>query len=250
MKMHDINPERKDVILLLHPMLATAQMMNSLLAHPLGSNYRFLIPDLSGHGEAADQIYKSAAQEALEIDAYLTAHQISSIALSFGASMGGLVLMELLEKSQAELGFLFFEGTSFQQNVGMMESVIRHVMVAKHRKAQAHPEIAVTKMEQLYGSQVNKIMANQMVGIREESLIRIVHDCSHVHLPDLSEAQQKRCIFAYGEKDGDLRLARKIQPKKYPHAQLLVWPGFAHCTRITSDNLNYVQMLKSYLAEV
>ena len=67
MKIHDINPEQEPVVLLLHPMLATAQMMQELLAEPMGSQYRYLIPDFSGHGEAASETYESAGKEAARL---------------------------------------------------------------------------------------------------------------------------------------------------------------------------------------
>ncbi len=67
MKIHDIHTEQKNVVLLLHPMLATAQMMQELLAEPMGNTFRYIIPDFSGHGEAADSDYESAAKEAQQL---------------------------------------------------------------------------------------------------------------------------------------------------------------------------------------
>ena len=67
MRIHDIHKEQEKVVLLLHPMLANAQMMQKLLADPMGNNFRYLIPDFSGHGEAADTDYESAAKEAAQL---------------------------------------------------------------------------------------------------------------------------------------------------------------------------------------
>ena len=59
MEIHDIHKEQKEIVLLLHPMLANAQMMQD---DPMGTNYRYLIPDFSGHGEAANSDYESAVK--------------------------------------------------------------------------------------------------------------------------------------------------------------------------------------------
>ena len=38
-----------------------------------------------------------------------------------------------------------------------------------------------------------------------------------------------------------------MQPKKYPAAALKVWPGYAHCGRMTADSKNYTAMLRDLL---
>ncbi len=247
MKIHDIHPEQKKVVLLLHPMLATAQMMQELLAEPMGDTFRYIIPDFSGHGEAADSDYESAAKEALQLSAYIREQDIGEIQLAFGASMGAAVLMELLHDPDIQIDRIFFEGASMYAGAGCLNFMMKRIMLAKHRKAQAKPEIAVQKMGQLYGEKVKQIMASQMIGISEKSLTNVVHDCAYVNFPTLSPKQQKNTVFAYGEKDGDLKRAKKICPCKYPGAKLMVWPGRGHCTYITEDPVQYAAMLKAYM---
>ncbi len=247
MKIHDIHTEQKNVVLLLHPMLATAQMMQELLAEPMGNTFRYIIPDFSGHGEASDSDYESAAKEAEQLSAYIKEQNISEIQLAFGASMGAVVLMELLHDPDIQINRIFFEGASMYTNAGFLNFMMKRIMVAKHRKAQAKPEIAVQKMAQLYGEKVKQIMASQMIGISENSLVNVVHDCAYVNLPTLSPEQQKNTIFAYGEKDADLKLAKKACPRKFPQAKLMVWPGRGHCTYVTEAPAQYAAMLKAYM---
>ena len=72
-----------------------------------------------------------------------------------------------------------------------------------------------------------------------------MHDCSHVSLPPLSPTTQRRCTFAYGDKDSDLRLARRVIPRLYPEAELRVWPGSGHCERMSRDSVAYGAMLRN-----
>ena len=58
---------------------------------------------------------------------------------------------------------------------------------------------------------------------------------------------QRRCVFAYGEKDSDLKRCRQVLPGKYPGAELKIWPGYGHCGRMTADSQSYAAMLKAYL---
>lgn len=247
MKIHDIHKEQEKVVLLLHPMLANAHMMQELLADPMGNNYRYLIPDFSGHGEAANSDYESAVKEAAQLSAYIKNQDIHEVQLAFGASMGAVVLMELLHGSDLKFHHLFFEGASMYTNAGFLNFMMKRIMVAKHRKAQAKPEIAVQKMAQLYGENVKQIMAKQMIDISETSLVNVVHDCAYVNLPTLTPEQQKNTVFAYGEKDADLKIARKICSKQYPQAKLMVWSGCGHCTHITEAPVQYASMLKAFI---
>ena len=247
MKMLDLHPEKQEVVLLLPPMLATAQMMKTLLADPMGGAYRFLIPDLSGHGEAADALYPGAAQEAAAIAAYLHAQGIEKIQLAFGASLGSAVLMALLQQPGLSFERLFLEGSSFYEHADLLTRILRPILIKKHRIAAAHPDLAVKKIGMLYGDSVKAIMAGQMIGISEQSLAQIVYDCGHVCPPKLSPEQQKNTVFAYGEKDSDLKIARKRIPQLYPDAQLIVWPGEGHCMKITKDSARYAAMLKGFI---
>lgn len=246
-KMNDRNPQKAEVILLLHPMFATAELMEQLLAEPLGEEYRILIPDLSGHGEAVKQRYLGAAQEAEAIYQYLIEHRIHRIKLAFAASLGGVVLMELMRKPELELEHLFFEGASFQEHGALVGAISKWILRSKHRKAVKQPELAVKRMNQLYGAKAAPIMASQMVAIQESNLEQMVWDCAHVRLPTIIPEQQKRCVFAYGEKDSDLKLAQKCLPKRYPYAQLVIWKGYDHCTKITEDAAEYGNVLRKCL---
>ena len=135
MKIHDIHKEQEKVVVLLHPMLANAQMMQELLANPMGNNYRYLIPDCSGHGEAASSDYESAVKEAAQLSSYMKNQNIHEVQLAFGASMGAVVLMELLHGSDFSFHHLFFEGASMYTNAGflnfMMKCIVHNKTVTK-----------------------------------------------------------------------------------------------------------------------
>lgn len=247
MVMHDLNCEQPKVVLMIHPMLSSAESMQMVIAHYLGEECRYLIPDLSAHGDSAGDTYESAAREARAIYDYLTDRNISEIQLAFGASLGGVVLCELLKYSDLNFKHVFFEGTSFHEHAAMQNRVLRKIFIGKHRKAVANPELAVRKMGAIYGKDAAVSMAKHFVAMDEESIQNIVYDCAFVNLPELSEEMQKRCIFAFGEKDSDLKKARKVQPRKYPNAKLQIWDGYGHCVRMSADSEAYANMLRQYL---
>lgn len=250
MKMHIYGACGQDcpAVLIIHPMLSSASSMKTTLCDHMGSDLRFLVPDLSAHGDETSAPYVSAADEAAAIHEWLTSHGVRRLFLGFGASLGGVILFELLRFPDLSFDQLFIEGVSFYSGGPVARvggAVLSRVMVAKHRKAARDPEAGAVKLARLYGEQAAHAMASSFATMTEESIRAIVRDCSHVRLPSLSPATQRRCTFAYGQKDSDLRLARRVIPRLYPQAELRVWPDWGHCERMSRDSVTYGVMLRN-----
>ena len=250
MNMHVYGSSADDspTVLLIHPMLSSASRMKAAVADHMGDGLRFLIPDLSAHGDEASAPYMSAAAEAAAIHEWLASRGLSRLSLGFGASLGGVILFELLRYPDLSFDRLFIEGVSFYSGGPVARvggSVLSRVMVVKHRKAVRDPKAGARKLARLYGEQAAGSMVASFAAMSEESIRAIVRDCSHVSLPPLSPTTQRRSTFAYGDKDSDLRLARRMIPRLYPEAELRVWPGWGHCERMSRDSVAYGAMLRN-----
>ena len=244
MVIHDLYPEKSKVMLLIHPMLASSESMRRYLVEnilKMTDNYRYIIPDLSGHGDAAGEIYESAVEEARVLVQYLLEHRVSEVDLGFAASLGGVVLFEILNRREIKFRRLFFEGLSFYENAKLGGFLMTKLMLAKQKKGLKNPKLAVEKMSRMFGSQAGGVMAERFLKMDPLSIKNIVRDCSNVRLPKMDAEMQKSCVFSYGEKDSDLRLAKRKIPKKYPEAKLMVDEGYGHCEKIVKDVERYVR---------
>ena len=247
MKMYELNPGQSRTAVLIHPMLSSSEGINLCVTDFWGEDIHCFIPDLSAHGAEAAVTYHSAAEEAGAIHNALVEKGCTHLSLGFGASLGGVVLFELLKFKDLTFDHVFFEGVSFYEKAPLLNFILTQVFLSKHRKAVKDPELSRRKMSAIYGEAAGPAMAKRFIAMDEESIRSVIHDCAYVRLPELSAGMQKRCVFAYGEKDSDLKLCRKLLPTKYPGAKLEVWPGYAHCGRMTADSQNYAAMLKQYL---
>ena len=249
MKMIERNEGAAKVTLLIHPMLSCAEGIEQCVTSHWGDDVHCFLPNLSAHGEAAVETYHSAAEEAKAIHAYLVKRNCTHLQLGFGASLGGVVLFELLKYEDLTFDHIFFEGVSFYERASLLCFGLTRVFLSKHRKTVKDPELSKRKMSVIYGNAAGPAMAQCFIAMDEPSIRSIIHDCSYVQLPDLPEDVQRRCVFAYGEKDSDLKQCKKILPAKYPGAELKIWPGYAHCGRMTGDPENYAAMLKQYMEQ-
>ena len=244
MKMIERNEGAAKAALLIHPMLSSAEGLEQCVTRFWGNDVHCFLPDLSAHGEASGQTYESAEQEARAIHDHLIARNCTHLQLGFGASLGGVVLFELLKFADLTFDHVFFEGVSFYEHAPLLCFALTKVFLSKHRKAVKDPELSKRKMSEIYGEIAGPAMAKRFIAVNEESIRNIIHDCGYVQLPELTAEQQKRCVFAYGEKDSDLKECKKVLPAKYPRAQLKIWPGYAHCGKMTADSEAYDAMLK------
>ena len=244
MVVHDLYPEKSKVILLIHPMLASSESMGTFLVENIlkeTNEYRFIIPDLSGHGAAASEIYESAAEEARILTQYLLEHGITKVDLGFAASLGGVVLFEILNVGEIKFKRLFFEGVSFHERAKLGGFLMAKIMLAKQKKGLKNPKLAVEKMSKMFGGQAGKVMAERFLKMEPLSIKNIVRDCSNVRLPKMDAEMKRSCVFSYGEYDSDLRLARRKIPKMYPEAKLVVDEGYGHCEKTVKDAEGYAR---------
>ena len=98
-------------------------------------------------------------------------------------------------------------------------------------------------MVSLYGEN-GVMMADSFIAMNEESIKHISHDCAFVDLPNLTPEEQKSCVFFYGSKEFDLIAAKKVLPKKYPHATFHIWQGYDHCCKITENPAVYCKLFR------
>ena len=244
MVIHDLYPEKSKVMLLIHPMLASSESMRTFLVENIlkeTNEYRFIIPDLSGHGEAADEIYESAAEEARVLAQYLLEHGVNEVDMGFAASLGGVVLFEILNLHEVKFRRLFFEGVSFCESAKLGGFLMTKIMLAKQKKGLKNPKLAVARMSKMFGGQAGRVKAGRFLKMDPRSVKNIVRDCSNVRLPKMDAEMQRSCVFSYGEKDSDLRLAKRKIPKMYPEAKLVVDEGYGHCERMVKDAEGYAR---------
>ena len=242
----DENKESEKVVLLIHSMSFTAEAFRNLIVSNMSGDYRFIVPELASHGKSSEA-FESAEKEAEKIYQYLLDNKIKKIDLAFGTSLGGIVLLRLLDNKNIIINKCVFEGCSLFKNAYLLEFFLKTFFIRNHRKAVKNKNYAIRKMSKIYGDKLGEVMTDCFIGINEESIVNIVHACTFVELPKLTKEEQEKCIFCYGSKDINLKNVRKIIKKYMPYATLKVWDKYMHCNKIRKDNLEYCQFLESQI---
>ena len=187
--MLDLNQNKEKVVLLIHPMLSSAHGMKLIIADHMGEEFRYILPDLSAHGELSNEVYESVQKESERIHEYLVNHHIQELALAYGASLGGVVLLQLLAYKDIKVRAAVFEGCSLWEHAKTLNFIVTSIFLHKHRKAIRNRELAIKKVTGLYGEKAAP-MAERFIQIDEQSLKNIFHDCAFVNPPELSKEEQ------------------------------------------------------------
>lgn len=239
----EVNKENKKTILLIHPLGFTAEAMKNLIADKLPSDYRYIIPELAGHGKSKE-VFKSTEIEAKKIEDYLLEKGIREIDLALGASLGGLVLLNLLNSKKIKFNKCIFEACSLSEGSKIKEILARKFVMDKQKKALKDREFALDEIEKFYGKQWSNIIADTLIGMDKKSVTNLVKTFVYVKVPKLSKADQEKCIFCYGSEEFNLKDSKKILEKKLPKVKVKILKGYNHCEIIAKDNLKYCKFLE------
>ena len=174
------------------------------------------------------------------------AYDLCTIKMAFGASLGGGVLFELVKDKNLHIQKLFFEGTSFFENAGLISKMLGRVFLSKQKKARQDPQVVISQVAKRYGKYA-KLLVDTLVSMDKQSIRNIVYDCGHIRLPRLLEDRQKEVIFSYGDKDPNLGHAKRSIKKHYPKAEIKIWQGHGHCEEMTQNTEAYLTFVKEFL---
>lgn len=94
MTIYEYGDRSKPHILLIHGMWMIHEMMLPYV-DKLRDDYHIIAPDLTGHGSDTGR-FESAQKEASEIVDWLVQNQMTELALVFGASLGGVIAMDVI----------------------------------------------------------------------------------------------------------------------------------------------------------
>ena len=248
MKMIERNKTAEAAALLIHPMLSSAEGIELCVTRFWETASiafsRICRPTERRQGET----YHSAWEEAKAIHDYLVEQNCTHLQLGFGASLGGVVLFELLKFEDLTFDHIFLRASAFYERAPLLCFMLTRVFLSKHRKAVKDPELSRRKMSEIYGETAGPAMAKRFIAVNETSIRNIIHDCAYVDLPDLAPEMQKRCVFAYGEKDSDLKQCKSFFLRNTPKQSSRSGRAMP-CGRMTADSEKYAAMLRSIMTD-
>lgn len=242
----EVNKEKKKIILLIHPLGFSAEAMKNLIGDKLPADCRYIMPELAGQGNSKE-IFKSTEVEAKKIEKYLLESKISEVDLAFGASLGGLVLLDLLKTKKIKFKKCIFEGCPLSEGSKLKELLARKFVKDQQKRALRDRNYGLEKIGELYGGGLANSIVDSILGLDKKSLINIVASVVHGKIPTIPREVQENCIFCYGSLEYNLKESRRLIAKKLPHVKIKIWKGFNHCEILARKSSYYCRFLEGEL---
>lgn len=242
MVIHTYGKPDSPVVLLLHPMLVSGELMAEHLGKRLQGDFCLIAPDQGGHGADGGE-FLSAQQEAAELHRYLTVQGILEIRLLCAASLGGVTAMELMKLGGLHFGAVHLDGVPLAKLGGVQAMMAPTIYLRAWKKAKENPAEVAGMLSRMYGAEMGKSMADQLGAMSENSVRRILKACLDGCAAPLEPGLYDHLTFEWGEKEANLRKGKPLAEKLYPRVKIIVRPGLGHCEYLGREPEAYAKEL-------
>ncbi len=258
MKFHKYGKPNRPVIIMLTGSFCPAAALEYLYG-PLSKDYYVVVPEYNGHYEGSPA-FTTRKNEAATIVEFIKKHNISSVAMVYGQSMGsevGLELLRQLTKFGVNVKHAMFDGApcirlskpyksfmyfKFKTMINMMrdksvDDVINWKFLNKFTNGDTEslrPMIESLKVISPY--------------LTKKTIRNETECCYTFDFPEFSEEMQKRIHFLYGSGEKAYKTCHKLVEKEYPHAKMTVFDNYAHMTYSAKHTEEYLDMMRAELS--
>lgn len=239
MRFTERGAEDGPVALLIHALLVDETSFDALIDE-MGAGYRFILPTLDGHYPGAPD-FVSATQEAHAIVGYLDEHDMRDIDVLVGTSLGGVVGVELLALLAKSPGMsvkrAIIDGAPLF-NSRLMYSITLKKMREVIDWSRNRPDEARAKIRAIYPHHV-ETMRGRAASTSDATIVGVARSVCRFSFPRIDPTVQECTTFTWGSKEIALRSRSRVAAV-YPHAHIVVKPGYDHCGYLMDDVRAYV----------
>ena len=215
-------------VVVLHPMLAEHGSVVEI-ARFMGDGYRYIIPDLSGHGADMDSTFVSVKDEADRLINYLEQQNIFKIDYLIGFSMGALVALEVFSRRPEMVGKVVLEGAPLFNYGPLFRWIAKKSYLNMQKKASSDTALMAAEFAKTFGKATGEKMASDFSKMKPETVANCAIACAKVSFPKIADEHQRKMIFRYGDKEGNYKQGTKITYRHYRDAKFVVERGYDHC---------------------
>ena len=215
-------------VVVLHPMLADHGSVVEL-ARFMGDGYRYIIPDLTGHGTDMDSTFVSVKDEADRLINYLEQQNVFKIDYLIGFSMGALVALEVFSRRPEMIGKIVLEGAPLFNYGPLFRAIAKKSYLNMQKKAVSDTDLMAAEFAKTFGKATGEKMTADFAKMKSETVANCAIACAKVSFPKISDEHQKKMIFRYGDKDGNYKAGTKYTFRYYRDAEFTIERGYGHC---------------------
>ena len=258
MKFQTVGESGKPVMIMLPGSFCPGASL-AYLYEKLQADHCILLPEYNGH--YAGSTFTTRQNEAAEVTAYLQAHDIHTVQLLYGQSMGAEVGIELYKQlldQGVTVEHCLFDGAPcvslpvwykkfmcaiFKKVLGKVKGKsVDEALNTKLFKKLAHGDPEAMRPT------VKAFVATTPF-LTDESIRNETECCYTFDFPAFDEPSQRKMHFFYATAEKAYRTCYKGVKRAYPHAAYTVVDGYGHLTYSIKCTDKYIAMMRKICEE-
>ncbi len=172
MLFHEFGPKEAPPVLLMHGMMQHWQSLYDMLK-PLEVRYRLILPAMDGFYDHSPT-FTSFADQARQIEEYVSANYGGTLHGAYGVSQGGLMLTELLSRNNISIKTVIMDGV-YVAHQGRISGWCTYKMFCQYKNTGKFP-VLIHLMMKLMGTSLKEMMGGMekslYLGASDESIKR------------------------------------------------------------------------------
>lgn len=251
MTIHEFGTEKKEVLVLFHPLGARWDVFN-YVTPTLQKDFHLVIPAMPGFDpDAPETDFTCVERIADETAAWLINRGHKSITCLYGCSMGGAVAARMLAVRKLHVACAVLDGGMtpyrFWKPLTYLIGIRDFMMleIGKHMSVKALRNMFDPEK---YTEDDLKYIKNAMNGMSAKTIWRSFYSCNNYSMPDPVPQINSRIAYWYG---ADEKKARKWDieyiRKAFPTAQIIENTGMDHAEFFTLHPKEFCEKLTAWI---
>lgn len=249
MEMKEFGVHNEKIIVLIHGACTSWEMWEAQIK-ALETDYHVIVPVLNGHNLDSKSEFVSPEQEAMEILDFFDRRGIKKVFLLGGASLGGMLTVELLSLRNdfAEYAFIESAPTIPYNRLGVAWIVWLGKITMKMTVSDS-PIIRKWLDKRYHDSKMMELTKKVISNMSVSSLNSILRIAYAYGLKESAKSIKAKSLVVCGEKEATVfRKSAVLISKTIPDARFVCIKGFAHGELSIATPDKYIGLLRELVS--
>ena len=251
MTIHEYGTDNQQVIVLVHPSVVMWDFFEYLIPL-LKEEYHLIVPALPGYDEEnPKEDFTSVEKIADELAKWLTEHNINTVDILYGCSMGGAVVLKMLAEQKIHVRHTVCDGgiTPYQ-----LPWLVTRLIAVKDFLMISMGKIGGLKLLEKafatdeYSREDLKYISKVLHFISYKTIWRTFESCNNYKMPTGNIAYPGKLQYWYGEKEaGERKADLKYVKEHFLHTEIIKFDNMGHGGLVTLYPEKMADRLKDIL---
>ena len=244
MQFHEFGDKKNPTLLCMHGMMQRWESEYELLK-PLEAHYRLIIPAMDGFYDGSGT-FTSFADQARQIEEYILRHYGGILHGAYGASQGGLMLVELLTRKRIAIKTVVMDGV-YVAHQGAASGWVTYRMFCKFKNTGSFPAL-IHVMMKLMGVKLENMLGDLETSMylkaSDESVKRnFMENYTYHARPEIAHSTAKVYLWC-GSKEPYAIKSHNILKKYLRNYEETIFDGYGHGEMLLKHNTDMCKRIK------